>query len=149
MSESYTLLLQAACEAREHSYSPYSNFRVGAALLCADGRVITGTNVENASLGLTICAERVAVGRAVAEGRREFKAIAICADGATPTPPCGACRQVLLEFAPDMEVIFVGENGPSGEMVRTTVRDLVPHAFSDFREAHDHSAAADDGAAKP
>ena len=132
MSESYALLVNAACEARKLSYSPYSGFRVGAALLCADGTVITGTNVENASLGLSICAERSAVVRAVSEGRREYQAIAICADGVTPTPPCGACRQVLLEFAPDAEVLVAGEDGTSGEVICTTVRDLVPLAFNEF-----------------
>ncbi len=137
MSETYVLLVGAACEARQQSYSPYSGFRVGAALLCADGRVVTGTNVENASLGLSLCAERAAVVRAVAEGRREFKAVAICADGDRPTPPCGACRQVLLEFAPDAEVIIVGALGCDGEMIRTTVRDLVPHGFTDFRDGTD------------
>ena len=132
MSESYIFLVTAACEARALSYSPYSRFRVGAALLCTDGRVFTGTNVENASLGLSICAERAAVVRAVSEGRREFQAIAICADGVAPTSPCGACRQVLFEFAPDAEVLIAGEGGAGGEVVRTTVRDLVPLAFSAF-----------------
>lgn len=132
MSESYAFLVNAACEARKLSYSPYSGFRVGAALLCTDGTVITGTNVENASLGLSICAERSAVARAVSEGRREYQAIAICADGATPTPPCGACRQVLLEFAPDAEVLVGGEDGADGEVIRTTVRDLLPLAFNEF-----------------
>jgi cytidine deaminase len=132
LKESDGLLVNAACEARKSSYSPYSGFRVGAALLCADGTVITGTNVENASLGLSICAERSAVVRAVSEGRREYQAIAICADGVTPTPPCGACRQVLLEFAPDAEVLIAGEDGTGGEVIRTTVRDLVPFAFSEF-----------------
>ena len=131
MSESYNLLLQAACEARLQSYSPYSGFRVGAALLCSDGRVVTGTNVENASFSLSFCAERSAVVRAVAEGRREFKAIAICGDGARPTPPCGACRQVLLEFAPDMDVIIGGDHGSAGDVIRTTVRGLVPYAFTE------------------
>jgi homotetrameric cytidine deaminase len=144
MTETYTLLIQAACEAREASYAPYSGFRVGAALLCADGRVVTGGNVENASLGLSICAERSAVVRAVAEGRRSFKAIAVCADGEHPTPPCGACRQVLLEFAPDCDVIIAGEDGPAGEIIRTTVRDLVPHAFADYpdkRRPHEGTEA--------
>jgi len=125
-------LLEAACAARLASYSPYSGFRVGAALLCADGQVVTGTNVENASFGLSLCAERSAVARAVAEGRREFAAIAVCADGDEPTPPCGACRQVLLEFAPDLEVILGGERGAAGAVVRTTIRALLPHAFTAF-----------------
>ena len=135
MSESYTMLVNAACDARESSYSPYSGFRVGAALLCADGRVVTGANVENASLGLSLCAERVAVVRAIAGGRREFQAIAVCGDGEAPTPPCGACRQVLLEFAPEAVVLIAGEGGASGEVVRTSVRDLLPLAFSEFPSA--------------
>jgi len=135
MSESYTQLVGAACEAREQSYSPYSGFRVGAALLCADGRVVTGANVENASLGLSLCAERSAVVRAVAEGRREYKAVAICADGDAPTPPCGACRQVLLEFAPEAEVVVIGARGLAGEVIRTTVSELVPYGFTDYRDA--------------
>lgn len=132
MSENYNALLEAARLAREQSYSPYSKFRVGAALLCVDGEVITGANVENASFGLSICAERSAVVRAVAQGHQEFKAIAICADGTRPTPPCGACRQVLLEFGPTMDVIMGGELGAAGEILQTTVLDLVPHAFLDF-----------------
>ncbi len=145
MSHNYTDLLEAARQAREQSYSPYSKFRVGAALLCDDGTMITGANVENASFGLSICAERSAVVRAVAEGRRSFKAIAICADGKRPTPPCGACRQVLLEFGPDMDVIMGGEQGAEGETLTTTVRDLVPHAFLDFpggRTARDETETA-------
>ncbi|MEZ4388614.1 MAG: cytidine deaminase [Candidatus Krumholzibacteriia bacterium] len=125
-------LIEAARRVRERSYSPYSRFRVGAALRCDDGAVITGTNVENASFGLSICAERSAVARAIAEGRRRFTAIAIVADPDLPTPPCGACRQVLLEFAPDLDVILAGAQGADGPIIRTTVRELMPHAFSDF-----------------
>ena len=134
MSDHEAQLVAAACEARDCSYSPYSGFRVGAALRCADDRLITGANVENASLGLSLCAERAAVARAIAEGRREFTAIAICADGVRPTPPCGACRQVLLEFAPRAEVLIVGERGLAGEVIRTTVDALVPHGFTDYRD---------------
>lgn len=125
-------LIEAALRAREQSYSPYSQFRVGAALRCADGLIVTGANVENASFGLSICAERAAVFRAVAEGRRDFLAIAVVADPAAPVPPCGACRQVLLEFAPDMPVILAGADGADGPVIHTTVRDLMPHAFLDF-----------------
>lgn len=132
MSDADRDLIEAALHAREHSYSPYSRFRVGAALRCADGLIVTGANVENASFGLSICAERSAVFRAVAEGRREFVAIAIVADPVEPVPPCGACRQVLLEFAPDMPVIMAGDQGADGPTIHTTVRDLMPHAFSDF-----------------
>lgn len=125
-------LIAAAQEVRSRSYSPYSGFRVGAALRCADGAVVVGTNVENASFGLSICAERSAVARAVAEGREAFDAMAIVADGDQPTPPCGACRQVMLEFAPDMVVLLAGAAGADGPVVRTTVRELVPLAFTTF-----------------
>lgn len=132
MTESHTRLIEAACEARERSYAPYSGFRVGAALLAADGRVFTGGNVENASYGLSICAERSAVFRAIAEGRRAFTAIAICADDPRPTFPCGACRQVLLEFAPGLTVLLAGARGLAGEVVTTTLAELLPRAFRDF-----------------
>lgn len=91
-------LVEAAWKVREAAYAPYSNFAVGAALLAADGRVFTGCNVENISYGLTNCAERVAIGAAVAAGVREFLAVAVVADTGVPISPCGACRQVLAEF---------------------------------------------------
>jgi homotetrameric cytidine deaminase len=135
MKESHRALIEAACEARNRSHAPYSGFRVGAALLCGDGRIITGANIENASFGLSICAERSAVCRAVAEGQRDFLMIAICADAVQPTFPCGACRQVLLEFCPHLEVILAGDEGASGEVVLTTLDELLPHAFVDFRDS--------------
>ena len=125
-------LIKAACDQRFRSYSPYSKFKVGAALLGKSGTVYLGTNVENASFGLSICAERSAVVRAVADGEQEFAAIAICADGPTPTAPCGACRQVLLEFGPELPVILAGDKGLDGEIMELTVADLLPHAFFDF-----------------
>ncbi len=134
MNAAYEDLARVACTQRERSYSPYSNFRVGAALLGASGTVYLGTNVENASFGLSICAERSAVVRAVAEGEHKFVAIAICADGPTPTAPCGACRQVLLEFGPEMQVILVGDQGLAGEVLELTVSELLPHAFFDFTD---------------
>jgi cytidine deaminase len=91
-------LVDAAWQAREMAYAPYSNFYVGAALLAADGRVFSGCNVENISYGLTNCAERVAIGAAVAAGVRDFLAVAVVADTGVPISPCGACRQVLAEF---------------------------------------------------
>lgn len=94
----WDLLVEAAWRAREMAYAPYSNFHVGAALLAADGRVFVGCNVENISYGLTNCAERVAIGAAVAAGVREFLAVAVVADTGVPISPCGACRQVLAEF---------------------------------------------------
>ncbi len=136
MTDAHTELVAAACAARQRSYSPYSHFRVGAALRCPDGHIVTGTNVENASFGLSICAERAAIARAVAEGRREFVAIAVCADGVRPTPPCGACRQVLLELAPDLEVLLAGQAGPAGDVVATTIGELLPAAFRDFPGSH-------------
>ncbi|MFN2371273.1 MAG: cytidine deaminase [Candidatus Krumholzibacteriia bacterium] len=126
-------LVEAACAVRAHSHSPYSGFKVGAALLDTAGRVHLGTNVENASFGLSICAERSAVVRAVTDGVTSFTAIAVCADGPEPTPPCGACRQVLLEFAPDAVVLMAGERGAAGPVLRLTVAELVPHAFRDYR----------------
>jgi cytidine deaminase len=118
------ILIQKAIEAMENSYSPYSNFPVGAALLTEEGEVFTGTNVENASIGLTICAERSAIVSAVSKGRRDFRAIAITSKRDEPTPPCGMCRQFMAEFG-DFEVILVGKNG----VVRTTVFELLPMHF--------------------
>ena len=125
-------LIDAACAVREHSYSPYSGFRVGAALRDADGAIHLGTNVENASFGLSICAERSAVSRAVTDGKRSFTAIAVCADGVEPTPPCGACRQVLREFGPEVVVHLAGEGGAAGPVKTFTVADLLPEAFTAF-----------------
>lgn len=134
MKEAYADLITAACQERQRSYSPYSKFRVGAALLGRSGTVYLGTNVENVSFGLAICAERSAVARAVSDGEQDFVAIAICADGPQPTAPCGACRQVLLEFGPQMQVILAGEDGLAGETRELTVADLLPHAFFDFSD---------------
>ncbi len=133
LSGKFRALVTRACQTRLHSHSPYSGFRVGAALLTADGEVFVGTNVENASFGLSNCAERTAVFSAVTAGARDFQAIAVCADGVQPTAPCGACRQVLVEFGLDMVVLIAGEDGIDGPVRQTTVRDLVPDAFTDFR----------------
>jgi cytidine deaminase len=119
-------LLSAAREVRERAYAPYSNFGVGAALDTGDGQVFLGCNVENASYGLTICAERSAVSAAVAAGYRNFDAIAIAGPDDVVTSPCGACRQVLVEFNPEMTVIFTTPHGP----VTTTAAELLPHSFS-------------------
>ncbi len=99
-------LIKRAKDARKNAYAPYSGFKVGAALLTSDGSIYTGCNIENASYGLTNCAERTAVFKAVSEGEREFETIALVGDSEGPTTPCGACRQVLLEFSDDMEVIM-------------------------------------------
>jgi cytidine deaminase len=133
MNDSYSLLIAAACEAREQSYAPYSRFRVGAALLGTSGRVYTGCNVENASLGLSICAERVAACRAVADGERTFEALAICTDSAQPTPPCGACRQFLREFGPELIVLLAGAVADADRIERHRLADLLAVPFTTFR----------------
>ena len=125
-----TKLLESAREARETAYTPYSNYRVGAALLGKNGQVYTGCNIENASYGLTNCAERTAVFKAVSEGQNEFDVIAIAADQ-TPPWPCGACRQVLSEFAPRLRVIITWG---SGETAESTLDQLLPHSFLNFQE---------------
>ncbi|MEZ6188371.1 MAG: cytidine deaminase, partial [Planctomycetota bacterium] len=111
--EDFRALLAAAEAVKEHAYAPYSRFRVGAAVLTKSGQRFVGCNVENASFGLTLCAERVALTSAVAAGEREFLAVAIATDKDEPVSPCGACRQVLAEFGPDMTVVLPGKNGPS------------------------------------
>jgi len=127
-------LLGRAREVRGNAYAPYSRFPVGAALLAADGRVFTGCNVENASYGLANCAERVAIGKAVSEGAREFAAIAVIGpEDAQPCAPCGACRQVLYEFGPDLPVIFPVAEG-DGFQVRS-MGELLPGAFGPARLA--------------
>jgi len=118
-------LFKLARAARENAYAEYSGFKVGAALLDTDGKVFTGCNVENASYGLTMCAERVAVGKAVADGSRRFAKILITGGGEIITP-CGACRQVLSEFASDLEVVLASE---SGEMMRYSLEELLPRSF--------------------
>ncbi|SER83228.1 cytidine deaminase [Psychrobacillus sp. OK032] len=121
------MLLAASIKARENAYVPYSKFKVGAALLTKDGEVIHGCNIENASFGLTNCAERTAVFKAVSEGKKDFAAIAIVADTEGPVSPCGACRQVLVEFCEkDMPVLLTNLNG---EVLETTVAELLPGAF--------------------
>ncbi len=117
-------LIRQALQAYGRSYSPYSRFPVGAALLTHSGRVIAGCNIENASYGLTVCAERVAIWKAVSEGETEFAALAVVTTNAGS--PCGACRQVMAEFAPHMPVIIADT---SGRRRVTTVSDLLPDAF--------------------
>ncbi len=120
-------LLALAKKAKENAYAPYSGFRVGAALLTIDGKIFSGCNVENASYGLAICAERSAVFSAVAAGYRKFSAIAVSSDGETYTFPCGACRQVLIEFNPDMKVIMGNSNG---EFIVRNASALLPLYFN-------------------
>lgn len=115
-----------ADEARRNAYAPYSGFRVGAALRAEDGRVFAGANVENAAYGVGICAERSAVSAAVTAGAQRFAALALVSDGEGPAAPCGACRQVLAEFAPGLRVTSYGQNG---EVAEWTVDELLPHRF--------------------
>jgi cytidine deaminase len=124
--ESLRALTVAARDASGRAYCPYSRFRVGAAVLTDDGAITAGCNVENASYGLTVCAERNAVFRAVAEGRTRVVAVAVYTPTPRPTAPCGACRQVLYEFGPGAEVVGVCD-GP--ETLRARLTDLLPHAF--------------------
>ncbi len=119
-----------ALEVMERAYAPYSSFQVGTALLDREGTIHLGCNVENASLGLSICAERVALFRAVADGSRRFAAIAIATAADELTPPCGACRQVLYEFAPDLVILLVNRKG---EKARYRLKELMPLAFTDYR----------------
>ncbi len=119
-------LLDQARQARTRAYAPYSRFLVGAAVLCEDGTIFTGCNVENASYGLAMCAERVAIGAAVASGHRRFMAVAVAGTGPGATAPCGACRQVIAEFAPNCPVYCAGE---SGGVLHTSMAALLPHQF--------------------
>ncbi len=119
-------LKATALAMREKAYCPYSHFAVGAALECADGTVFTGCNIENAAYSPTLCAERVAVGKAVSAGRRDFVRIAVAGSSTAPCAPCGVCRQVLSEFAPELEVICLGSEGAERTL---TLRELLPAGF--------------------
>src|SRR5262245_49125775 len=125
-SLSASKLVSAARRARRHAHAAYSNFKVGAALEASDGTIITGCNVENATYGLTICAERVAMFKALSEGYRKFTRVAVVADSDAPTPPCGACRQILWEFGGDLEVILANLRRETG---RHQLKDLLPLPF--------------------
>lgn len=121
-------LTEAALQAREFAHAPFSNFKVGAALEDESGRVFAGCNIENATYGLTVCAERVAVFKAVSEGARKFRRIAVAADTDSLTPPCGACRQILWEFCGDIEITLVN---PRGKSETIKLKDLFPRPFDD------------------
>jgi cytidine deaminase len=123
---SYDKLIEAARSARQNAHAPYSNFRVGAALRAKSGRVYTGCNVENATYGLTVCAERVAILKAISEGERGFDAIAVVTDTNKLTPPCGACRQLIWEFCGDVPVILANLKGSSETHQMSS---LFPHPF--------------------
>ncbi len=126
MNIDFDLLLDQAKSASEKAYAPYSGYKVGAALLCSDGTVFTGCNVENASYSLTICAERNAVFQAVAAGQRDFLALAIYVDGEVLFPPCGACRQVLAEFNPNLHILYANRLGS----ILSDLDRLLPQAFT-------------------
>ena len=120
-------LIDFAREVRNHAYAPYSNFAVGAVVESRDGRIFTGCNVENASYGLTLCAERVALGKAISEGVRDLVRVVVTADTKTPIPPCGACRQLILELAgPDAEVVMTNL---AGDRIFASSQSLLPSAF--------------------
>jgi cytidine deaminase len=125
MTSELNALLERAKQASAQAYVPYSGYRVGSAVRCKDGSIYSGCNIENASFSLTICAERTAIFKAVSEGNREFSAIAIYVDSDKIFPPCGACRQVISEFAPDMVVIYANHN----ETIESTISELLPGAF--------------------
>jgi cytidine deaminase len=122
------LLIEAAKQARENAHAAYSNFRVGAALRSTSGRIFGGCNVENATYGLTMCAERVAIFKAVSEGERGFSAIAVVTDTEVLTPPCGACRQLIWEFCGDIPVSMANLKG---KMEVIQMRELFPRPFDD------------------
>ena len=119
-------LIEAAQQARLHSVSPFSDFAVGAAVRTASGKVYTGCNIESASYGLTVCAERVAIWKALSEGERQFTELAVIADTETLTPPCGTCRQIIWEFARGATIVFANLKGEKEEF---HIGDLLPRAF--------------------
>ncbi len=120
------VLVRAALAVRENAHAPFSKFRVGAAIEDASGKIHTGCNIENATYGLTICAERVAIFKAISEGAREFKRVVVAADTDMLTPPCGACRQILWEFSGDIEIVLVNLRGTK-ETLR--LKNLFPRPF--------------------
>jgi cytidine deaminase len=123
----WNTLVDAARAAQQRAYSPYSNFRVGAALLGESGQVYSGCNVENASFGMTMCAEQGAISAAVVAGEQKFTHMALITDSPNPESPCGACRQVLTEFAPDLEILSVSKTGVEQ---RWNMNELLPMAFT-------------------
>jgi len=128
MKKQYQLLVEHAQKAKTFSLSPYSHFRVGAALLTTDGKIFSGTNIENSSYSLTICAERTALFKAISEGENKFSAIAIATDQNEFISPCGACRQVIMDLAGNIDVVLSNNNGKSKVLKAST---LIPFAFGD------------------
>ncbi len=120
------ILIKTAIKARENAHAPFSNFRVGAAVMTDDGQIFSGCNVESASYGLTVCAERVAIWKAVSEGYKKFSGIVVVADTEELTPPCGTCRQIIWEFCGDVPLIFANLNDKSEAF---TIGELLPRAF--------------------
>src|SRR5471030_2086518 len=140
MTRDPSSVLAAAVAIRTAAYAPYSKFSVGAALLARDGRMFTGANVENASYGLSMCAERVALYTAIAQGAKTFDAIAVAGPDGVTTLPCGACRQVLHEFAPHLHVIY----RDAGQIKSATLTQLLPEAFGPAA-LHEHDATPNRG----
>lgn len=132
-AEDWERLAEQAMAVQSKAHVPYSEFRVGAALMLKDGTVVTGVNVENATYGATVCAERTAVGTAVATGFKEYRALAVVTDAELPVAPCGICRQVLAEFCEDLPIVMISKNG---DVEYVTLAELLPHRFgsSDFRD---------------
>ena len=126
MNTEQNKLVEIATEAREKAFAPFSNFKVGAALLAQSGAVFSGCNIENASYGLTMCAERVAIFKAISEGEKNFKHLAIVADTDNLTPPCGACRQIIWEFCGDVEIVLANLQD---ETESFQMSELLPRAF--------------------
>ena len=126
MHPEYLALVDQSLKARKRSYSPYSRFKVGASLLAGSGKIYTGANIESASYSLTLCAERVVFAKAISDGEKLFKAIAVSVSTNELVYPCGACRQFMFEFAKDLDIIVVKS---SSEYVLTKLRDLLPEAF--------------------
>jgi len=127
VKEEYEKLIKEAEKARKRAYTPYSKFKVGAAVLCADGKILTGCNIENASFGLAVCAERVAIFKAISEGSTKFEAIAVIGDTDKPCSPCGACRQVISEFGEDIPLIMANLKG---DVKIKKIKELLPEAFN-------------------
>ena len=125
--ETWDKLYEKAYEVQQRAYAPYSEFPVGAALLCSNGDIVTGCNVENATIGATVCAERTAVGNAICQGQRSFKALCVVCDISPPAAPCGICRQVLAEFGQDLPILMANDDG---DREWTVLEELLPRAFT-------------------